>query len=155
MAAPTESPVCQDQRGFTLVELMVVLALMALAATAVVLTLRPGGGDARAEAAQFAARTASLRDRAVIEGRGFGAWVTASGYGFERRVDGAWQPLDDGRLSRRNWPTGTAVSLNGDSQGRVTFNRLGLPDRSVTVALTSGDSSAQVIIDASGDVRVK
>lgn len=155
MAAPTERRVDHDEGGFTLVELMVVLALMALAATAVVLTLRPGGGDARQQATQFAARTAALRDRAVVEGRSFGAWVTVSGFGFEQRIDGIWQPLEDGRLSRRDWPAGMAVSVNGASQGRVTFNRIGLPERPVTVALTIGDSSASVAIDASGDVRVQ
>ena len=64
------------QSGFTLVELMVALALMALAATAVILTIRPGSGDAQAQAARFAARAAAIRDRAVIEQRSYGLWVS-------------------------------------------------------------------------------
>lgn len=134
---------------------MVVLALLALAATAVVLTLRPSKADARAQATQFAVRTAALRDRAIVEGRSVSAWVTASGYGFERRVRGVWQPMDDGRLSRQDWTAGTAASVDGASQGRIGFNRFGMPDRPATIALTIGNSNAQVVIDASGDVSVQ
>ena len=143
------------EHGFTLVELMVVLALMALAATAVVLTLPSAGGGAMAEATRFAARVASLRDRSVIEGRTHGLWVTASGYGFERRAAEAWQPLEDGRLSRADWRAGTAVTVDGAAQGRLSFNRVGLPDRPMRIAFRAGDSAAAVVIDAAGEVAVR
>lgn len=143
------------QRGFSLVELMIVLMLIGVAATAVVLTIRPGGDDARAQATRLAVRTAALRDRAVIEGRAFGLWVTASGYGFERRIDGGWQPIDEGRLSRQDWQAGTATSVNGISNGRVRFDRVGLPDRTLRIDLSAGESRASVVIDAAGAVAVQ
>jgi general secretion pathway protein H len=156
--AAKANPSARDQ-GFTLVELMVVLALLGLAAAAVVLTLPVSNGGAVAEATRFAARVAALRDRSVIEGRTHGLWVTASGYGFERRASGedgpAWQPLNDGRLSRDDWRRGTAVMANGAAQGRLSFDRVGLPDRSMRVEFTSGDTSARVIIDAAGEVAVR
>ncbi len=153
-----------DDRGFTLVELMVVLALLGLAAAAVVLTMPASNGGAVAEATRFAARVAALRDRSVIEGRTHGLWVTASGYGFERRgalagvgdtYGRAWQPLNDGRLSRDDWRRGTAVTVNGGAQGRLAFDRVGLPDGTMRIAFTSGDTAAQVTIDAAGEVAVK
>ena len=98
---------------------------------------------------------ASLRDRSVIEGRTHGLWVTASGYGFERRAVEAWQPLEDGRLSRADWRTGTAVTVDGSAQGRLSFNRVGLPDRPMRIAFRAGDSAAAVVIDAAGEVAVK
>ncbi|MEQ1725813.1 MAG: GspH/FimT family pseudopilin [Sphingopyxis sp.] len=143
------------ERGFTLVELMVVLAILALASTAVILTVRPGGGDAETQAARFAARVAALRDRSVIEGRTLGLWVTASGYGFEQRRDGQWQPLGEARLSPRDWDAGTAVLVGGASQARLTFNRIGLPDRPLQVELTAGEDSATIRVDAAGDVAVE
>lgn len=144
-----------SQEGFTLVELMVALALIGLATAAIVLTLPAPGGGAAGEATRFAARVAALRDRAVIEGRTHGLWVSASGYGFERRtLDGA-TPLTDGRLARADWRAGTAVSVDGVAQGRLSFDRIGLPDRPMTVAITSGESTASVAIDAAGKVSVK
>lgn len=143
------------EHGFTLVELMVVLAILALASTAVILTVRPGEGSADAQAAQFARRVAALRDRSVIEGRSYGLWVTASGYGFEQRSDGQWQPLAETRLSQRNWDAGTTVAANGAAQARLAFNRIGLPARPLTLELRTGGDSATIRIDASGDVVVR
>lgn len=143
------------EAGFTLVEMMVVLALIGLAAAAVVLTLPPPGGNALDEATRFAARVAALRDRSVIEGRTHGLWVTASGYGFERRTADAWQPLDDGRLSRADWRNGTAITVDGSAQGRLSFSRVGLPDRPMQVDFRSGETAAAVVIDAAGEVAVR
>lgn len=143
------------EHGFTLVELMVVLSILALASTAVILTIGPSGADADAQAARFAARVAALRDRSVIEGRSLGLWVTTSGFGFEQRHDGQWHPLDQVRVAPRNWDVGTAVSVNGTAQARVTFNRVGLPDHALRVELTSGDDTAVVRVDAAGDVVVE
>ncbi|MEQ1687838.1 MAG: GspH/FimT family pseudopilin [Sphingopyxis sp.] len=152
MAAIHKHP---DQLGFTLVELMVVLAILALASTAVILTVRPGEGGADAQAARFAARVAALRDRSVIEGRTLGLWVTASGYGFEQRSDGHWQPFSETRLSPRDWDAGTAVTANGAAQARLAFSRIGLPDHGLRVELTAGGDSASVRVDAAGDVVIE
>lgn len=141
--------------GFTLVELMVVLALLGLAAAAVVLTMPEADGGSRAEATRFAARVAALRDRAVIEGRGHGLWVTASGYGFERRIGDRWAPLDEGRLSRADWRGGTAVTVDGQPQGRLSFDRVGLPSHAMTIAFTRNESRASVAIDGAGEVTVR
>ncbi|QJQ32245.1 prepilin-type N-terminal cleavage/methylation domain-containing protein [Sphingomonas lacunae] len=143
------------EAGFTLVELMVVLALVGLAATAVILSMPPSGGGAMGQATRFAARIAALRDTAVIDARPHGLWVTASGYGFERRSGGQWQPLEDGRLARDDWASGTAVSINGASQGRLAFDRVGLPSAPLRIDFTSGGTSASVIVSASGEVSVR
>lgn len=144
-----------SEGGFTLVEMMVVITIIGLAAAAIVLTLPAANGGARAEATRFAARVASLRDRAVIEGRGYGVWMTASGYGFERRQGDRWAPVEDGRLSRADWRSGTAATVNGQPQGRVSFDRVGLPDRPATLALQTGGDTATVTIDAAGEVSVR
>lgn len=143
------------ESGFTLVEMMVVITIIGLAAAAIVLTLPAANGGARAEATRFAARVASLRDRAVIEGRGYGVWMTASGYGFERRAGDRWAQVEDGRLSRADWRSGTAATVNGQPQGRVSFDRVGLPDRPATLSLQTGGDTATVTIDAAGEVSVR
>jgi len=153
--AQTDRPLLTREAGFTLVELMVVLALLGLATAAVVLSLPPSGGGASVQATRFAARVAALRDAAVIDGRPHGLWVTASGYGFEQRVAGQWQPLNDSRLARADWAGGTAVTVNGTAQGRLAFDRVGLPTAPLRIDFTSGGTSASVIIDASGEVAVR
>src|SRR3546814_15820916 len=80
------------RNGFTLVELMVVLAILALAAAAVVLTIPGEERHVRSEADRLAARLAAARDIAVIEGRSVAVDLAPSGYGFARSVAGAWQP---------------------------------------------------------------
>ncbi len=141
--------------GFTLTELMVVIVLIGIAAAAVVLTIPPPGGGARAEAVRLAARVAAMRDRAVIEGRGYSLWITASGYGFERRASTGWEPVADNRLAQADWRGGTEVSVNGAAQGRIAFDRLGIPDHGLAVRLAEGSSHAALTISAAGDVEVE
>ena len=144
-----------SEQGFSLVEMMVVLAIMGLATAAVILTTQPGSAHARDEAQRFAARAAALRDRAVVEQKSYGLWVSGSGFGFERRAADSWQPLNDGRLQQRDWAGSTAITANGATQARIVFNRFGMPDRPLALRLTSDGGEAQVIVDAGGDVRVE
>ena len=142
------------QGGFSLVELMVVLVILGLAASAVVLTMRAPGGSATEATARFAARAAALRDRAVVEGRPMSLWASASGYGFEVRSGAGWAALHDRMLRRADWPDGSAVSVNGAPQGRLVFDRLGLPDRAMRVDLRLGSADGAVSIDAAGNVAI-
>lgn len=142
-------------RGFSLVELMVVLVILGLAATAVVLTLPASASGVTDEAARFAARAAALRDRAVVEAQPMRLWVSASGYGFERRQDGQWTPLTDRTLRADDWPGGLDVRWNGGAQGRLAFDRLGLPDGGGTLTLTAGGVQHRVHIDAAGNVGLE
>ena len=74
-------------RGFTLIELMVVITIIGLASAAVVLALPDPRGRLADEAAHFAARASAARDLAVIDARPISVWVSAGGYGFDERTD--------------------------------------------------------------------
>lgn len=151
------------ERGFTLVELMVVLLILGLAATAVVLAARPAN-SAASDAARLAARVAAARDLAVTANRPIGLWVGRSGYGFDAWVGGDWQPLRRSPFEQRQWPGETIVETGGlagraaasaDGTARVTFDNLGLPDATASIAIARSGSRATVAIAGDGGVSVR
>ena len=153
VAAVTGARSNADDRGFTLVELMVVLAIMAVAATAVALTIPGEERTVRSEADRLAARLAAARDVAVIEGRSVAVNLAPSGYGFERRISGEWQPLPGRAFEQRNWPGDVRFSA-GDGQGaaRVLFDRVGTSPTPRVVVITGGDAREIVRVSATGEV---
>lgn len=142
-----------DANGFTLVELMVVLAIMALAATAVVLTIPGEERSVRSEADRLAARLAAARDVAVIEGRSVAVRFAPSGYGFERRIAGEWQPLPGRPFEQRSWPADVTFSAeSGQGVARILFDRVGTSPTPQTVVLSGGDAREMVRVSATGEV---
>ncbi|MBY4637969.1 GspH/FimT family pseudopilin [Sphingopyxis sp. XHP0097] len=139
--------------GFTLVELMVVLMILALAATAVVLTIPDEQQTVRSEADRLAARLAAARDIAVVEGRSVAVRFAPSGYGFERRIEGSWQPLPGRSFAQRNWPSDVAFA-GGDGQpvARLIFDRVGTSPTPQALVLSGGGARETVRISATGEV---
>lgn len=137
--------------GFTLVELMVVIALLALAASVAMLTVGGGESEPHDSATRFAGRLAAARDEAIMTGRPVQAWVSRSGYGFDQHRAGAWQPLGQRPFGGADWPAGTTVP----AAVRLRFDSLGLPDGPAALQLSSGARSAVVRIAANGEVSVQ
>jgi general secretion pathway protein H len=144
------------RNGFTLVELMVVIALMAAMASAVVLTVGTPNDGPSAGAMRFASRIAAARDEAIVSGRPISAWVAPSGYGFDCFQGGQWQPMASAPFEGDDWERGTAVQLSGAPQarGRIRFDTLGLPGTAARVRLTRDGRTSEVRIAANGDVTV-
>jgi general secretion pathway protein H len=152
---PSPTPcIRKNERGFTLVELMVVIFIIGLASAAVVMTARSPDGGARNEAEQLAARIAALRDQAILQSRTMAIWIRPSGYGFETRSRGNWTPLSQAPFATSNWRRGTSVEMGGARQTRVAFDSTGLPSTTATIGIKRGDGVAQVTLSATGDVRV-
>ena len=130
---------------------MVVLVVMALAATAVVLTFRPSD-HARSEAVMLAGRIAAVRDEAIMRSRPTGIWVTPSGFAFEQYAGREWQPLSgqrfDGRTAFRSGVTASAARTG------VRFDNLGLPSAPAIISLKDMDGrTATVSVAADGAVE--
>ncbi|MBL0768925.1 GspH/FimT family pseudopilin [Sphingopyxis sp. DHUNG17] len=139
--------------GFTLVELMVVLMILALAATAVVLTIPDEQQTVRSEADRLAARLAAARDIAVVEGRSVAVRFAPSGYGFERRIEGSWQPLPGRTFAQRNWPSDVAFAGDdGQPVARLIFDRVGTSPTPQALVLSGGGARETVRISATGEV---
>lgn len=141
--------------GFTLVELMVVVTVMALAAAVVVLTL-PSRDDAGARAAtRFAARVAAVRDQAILSGRPAGVWMSASGYGFEAARKGQWSPLTTRTLKEEDWGKDLQAQFSTGPAARVRFDSVGLASDEVLVSIAKpGAAPHKVQISMNGDVSL-
>jgi len=151
---PSLSDISKAERGFTLVELMVVIFIIGMASAAVVMTAGSANRGVRDEAEQLAARIASARDQAILQSRTMAVWVRPSGYGFETRANGVWTPLSEAPLARVNWRSGTSVQIGGAPQMRIAFDSTGLPSNAATIDLKRSNAVVKVNLSATGDVRV-
>ncbi len=145
------SPNRPNRNGFSLVEMMVVLMVMGLLATAAVLTLPGDGRELRGEAERFAARTLAARDEAIIGARPISLVVSEQGYYFERRSEGAWQALPGRGFDLTPWDSATNVSAG---RQRVVFDSLGLASGDAAVRLGRGDQALVVQIRRDGKVTL-
>ena len=136
------------RNGFTLVELMVVLVILGLAATAVVLAVPERGGSLHAEAERFAARAKAARDAAIVEARPVALTVDTGGYVFSHRRRGEWQAGP-----RHTWGEDTAAETSGTLAG-TRFDSTGLAEP-LTLTLRRGDRLARVRIAGDGTVHVQ
>jgi general secretion pathway protein H len=141
-------------RGFTLVELMVVITIIGLASAIAMWSMPDPRGRVLDEGLRFAARARAARDLAVVDAAPVSLWVTTGGYGFDRRVAGAWVPLAEKPLRVERWSDGTRAQIaEAGGRTRVTFDPTGIADRGIDIRLDRSGAAALVRIDATGEVR--
>ncbi|CAM3438484.1 type II secretion system minor pseudopilin GspH [Parendozoicomonas haliclonae] len=89
----------KNNRGFTLLEILLVLLLMGLAGSVVVGRVMPENsrGEAIKQAERFAALTGLLRDQALQQGKEYGVQFDKTGYRFLRLAHSQWQTVDNDR----------------------------------------------------------
>ncbi len=131
--------------GFTLVELMVVIVIIGLAATAVVLALPGPGGSLRGEAVVLAARAKAARDDAILEARPAEVRIGPAGYEVARRERGEWRIA-----ARHDWAVGTRA----EGPAAIRFDATGMAEPG-RIVLSRGERRATVAVGVDGGVRVE
>jgi general secretion pathway protein H len=149
-----------DQRGFTLLELLVVMLVMGLLAGLVGVLAQP---DDRAQLRVEAERLAQLLELAAVEARLTGrpiAWTAqAAHYRFWRWSEAAgWSAAEDDLLRARSLPAGMAISALRVEAGRVAEDmRLELsPHASLAYDFQMSLGAARTAVASSplGEVRI-
>jgi general secretion pathway protein H len=136
-------------KGFTLVEILVVMLIIAAVISLTVLSVNTTGRDSQLdeESRRIEGLVGLLHERALLEGRDFGLRIEPAAYEFvsydTRR--NRWLMMDQEREFRhRELPKGISFQLQLDSQTVVI--------KAIDRNLTSGDPPGpQVAIAASGE----
>jgi general secretion pathway protein H len=136
-------------KGFTLVEILVVIVIMAVVISLTILSVSATGRDSQLdeESRRLDGLVGLLHERALLEGRDFGLRIEPAAYEFvvyDPRRD-RWMMLDQEREFRhRELPKGITFQLQLDSQTVII--------KPIDRNLSSGDlPRPQVAIAASGE----
>lgn len=159
MSANRPGNTARSRRGFSLIEVLVVVAVVAVATTIAVISIR-GVGIERAlerEARRFADFTRLVCDRAVASGREHGIHVADSRYGASRVRRGDWALERDGALSPHEVAEGVALRLVRD--GVVQELPVTLDGDPTLVCLPGGELTpfelVLVAVGGGGEERVR
>ena len=142
-----------NDRGFTLIELIVVLAIIAVGATAVLLSLPGPERTLRDSSERLAAQAAALRDEAVMSSRPMAIRLVAGGYRFEHFDGAAWVAETDKPFRAVELPEGMAVVAVPSGEQRIRFDTTGLADP-VLLSLGYRGLRRTVTVDAGGGVAL-
>ena len=102
-------------KGFTLLEIMLVLLLLGLATSMVVpkITFSNGRAELQRAAERFAALVATAHEEAILSGRDLGVVINDNDYEFVQFGEDGWEPIIHDRLLRQ-------TTLEGSFRMRFT-----------------------------------
>lgn len=134
--------------GLTLVELMIVLVIVGLAASAVVMTLPDSRPSLDREAEVFAARLVRAREEAILTNRTIEVSADSEGYDFRVRRPGRRDPLTAAPFEPVRWEEGATAQ----AEALFVFDPTGTA-QPAELALSREDQRALVTVDPAGEVR--
>jgi general secretion pathway protein H len=99
-------------RGFTLLEVLVVIAIVGILTSAVTLSMRPDSHRQLQDESYRLARVLEQGVSAAEDGDALALDWRADGYAFRRRdARGQWQAVGDAFFAARQWPDGIQASV--------------------------------------------
>jgi general secretion pathway protein H len=142
-------------RGFTLLEVLVIVVIIAILATAVGVKIAPDSRQLlRDEAVRLAALLGHARDEAIATGGALAWQSTAEGYRFVQRApDRSWQPITrDASLRPRTLPAGMSLAAielstrSANTDPLIVLAPTGIHDP-FRITLAFGDHRLRVVSD--------
>ncbi len=149
----TAAPRSPRQRGFTLLELLVVVLIIGVTLGLVVPSLNPDRNrDLEEESRRLAALIRLGAEEAVLQGREFALELAPDGYRFLVLEGDKWQPLQDELLRPRQLPEGLRLEVFYEGE-RFDFLRREEDEEAVThprlYILSSGEMTPMEILFSS------
>lgn len=144
--------------GFTLIEVMVVLTIIAVLAGMVALRLGDRGREVQheRELRRLQQAITLAAEEAIIQGRPYGMAVSARDYRFCRREHGSWKPIEADRgLSPHDLPENLQLQIDselpqsssasgaGDAEGSCPMIRLFPSGEAEPLQLTLRDTTGE------------
>lgn len=149
-------------RGFTLVEIMVVLAIIGITLGIVSMNAMPSQRqNLQAEASRIALLLQLARDEAIVRNRLVAFEANSDGYRFMVRNEQRWDPVTTDDLLRERPFKNAPVTLlleppgeGGNDPLRITFGREPV-DKPFLLTLLSGDERVAIRADGIGHFVVE
>jgi general secretion pathway protein H len=160
MLDPRSSLPRRQMRGFTLIEVMVVVVLIAITLSVTFANFAPDERDiVQGEAARLATSLQQAQDEAVVTGVAFAWRGEAEGYEFLRRgADRAWVPLDATEvLSPRRLPSPVrmvGVEIEGQKVAAGALVVLSPSGRASPVRVVLAANNERVAVELGTTARV-
>ncbi len=133
--------------GFSLIELLVALVIMAVLSGLLVLSASSGGIESqlREQAERMRARIEFACERAELSGRDIGLHLASGGYAFSERRGEAWEFLTRAELAPYQLHKG--IALRGEA-GPLDET---YPEQPQMLCLASGEHSPLAVVIAAGE----
>lgn len=130
-------------RGFTLIEILVVIVILAVLAVTVTLAVGSASGERQLEreANRLQALVVYACERAELTGREIGVSIHDDGYLFSRNERDLWLPIRDDELRPRKWPAQLTATLTRDGH-HVEDDKKNPSDKPQLVCFDSGELTA-------------
>ncbi len=136
------------ERGFSLVEMLIVLLIIGLATSMVMLTTGSGAPGLRLEADRFASRLTAARDMALVRNTPVRVDISEDGYHVLARTRAGWREIEP----LAPWQEGTSVShSSGRLPAMLAFDNTGMAE-SASLSFFRGDTTETVRIDSAGNI---
>ncbi len=140
--------------GFTLIEILVVIVILAVVAGAVTFAIGGVGGERQLahQAEQTQALIGYACEQAELTGHSIGIGVSTQGYRFLQLEREDWLPFVGGDLRTRKWLETTRAALSRD--GRPLDVNTEYPEKPQLVCFSSGEMTPFRLELGLSDLRV-